>query len=54
MTDNKILYVLFPVLGFGQEQKAAGQCPGNDQLLNNARKHIFTDTHALVLSMHNE
>lgn len=52
--DNKILYVLFPVLGLGQEQKAAGQCPGNYQLLNNARKHIFTDTHTLVLSMRSE
>lgn len=37
----KVLYVLFPALGFGQEQRAAGQCQGNDLWLRGAKEQIL-------------
>lgn len=53
---NDELYVLFPALGFGQEQRAAGQCQGNDLWLKSAKKKskktdIQTLCHAFIFSL---
>lgn len=51
----KVLYVPFPALGFGQEQRAAGQCQGNDLWLKSAKEQIFKYCVLLfvIVSMHN-
>ena len=49
----KVLYVLFPALGFGQEQRAAGQCQGKDLWLRGAKEQIQKLHRALFISMQN-
>lgn len=46
----KELYIQFPALGFGQEQRAAGQCQGNDLWLRSKKEQMLNNVcHTLLV-----